>query len=223
MTRQPTRPGRSRSIAALGWLLLLAGCASYTPSAAPAVQPETLTSIESGGTAVAAQPFVDKQQQKAVFDADFDKADVLAIRVSVRNTTGRKLLVRRSDMTLTLPDGGIVAATTAESVAAKVGEGRAVLAVGAAFGLIGALAATSARDQARKARTADYSAKAFRDTDLEQDTTVEGFVFFLPPNGTPAFDQSMLGVSFVDVELAKRSTIEVPLAGLSFEPSGDDN
>lgn len=204
-------------------LLTASGCASYTPSAAPQPRHDTLAWHEAGGLSAAAVPYVDKEAQKANFDADLDAADVLAILVVARNGGGDKVLVRPADMTLRMPDGSSIGTSSAAIVANKVGESGSVVAAAVAFGLIGVLVAGSAEDKAKATRTADYAGKALNDSELGPQASAQGFVYFLPPKSTPAFDTATLVVSFVDIAQATRRSVEIPLAGLSFEPGRADD
>jgi hypothetical protein len=81
----------------------------------------------------------------------------------------------------------------------------------------GALAASSAEEKARTARTADYKEKAFRDATLGEGESAHGFVFFIPPRGIEAFDEAKLRVRFVDFDEATSEFVDVPLAGLGYE------
>ncbi len=199
-------------IATLG----LAGCASYKPSSAPVPAPTAEETFVSEGYAVAADAYVERDRQKNVFDADLRERGLLVIQMLVINKTDRPVLVRRTDMMLKLPDGSQITTLSAHSAAVQVGEGGSAVGATLAFGLIGALAASSAEDTARNARIADYQLKEFKDASLGKDETAHGFVFFMPPPGTKPFDQAELAVRFVDIESATSKTISIPLLGLGF-------
>jgi len=197
--------------------LWLASCASYTPSSAPVPEPGPTDWVAGGTVAVAAEAFSDQERQKANFDADFDAANVVAIQLVAENRGARKVLVRPSDMALQLPQGRTLAPSGVTTVVSTVGESGSVVAAALAFGIVGALAASSAEEQARTARTADYTEKAFKESTLGEAESAHGFVFFIPPPGTGPFDSAILRVRFVDIDSATSEHVEVPLAGLAYQ------
>ena len=197
--------------------LLLASCASYTPSSAPVPQPEPTEWVVSGSLAVAAEAFSDEARQKAIFDADLDKAEVVAIQVVAENRGARRMLVRPSDMVLQLPEGQKFSPSGITTVVNKVGESGSVIGAAIAFGIIGVIAASNAEEKARTARTADYKEKAFKESTLSEADSAHGFVFFIPPRGTEPFDRAKLRVRFVDIDTATSEYVEVPLAGLAYQ------
>lgn len=205
------------------WLLgfALGACASYTPSSAPIAEPSVWT--VKGDYAVAVDPFVETDRQLATFDADLNEADVIAIQVVADNRSRQRVLVRRSDMALAVPVGGKFAPSGITSVVNKVGESGSVVGATIAFGIIGAIAASSAEDDARTARTADYKEKAFKDATLEPGDSARGFVFFIPPRGTEPFDDAKLHVRFIDFDTATSEIVEVPLSGLDYVESKEKN
>ena len=197
--------------------LLLSACASYTPSSAPVPEPRLSDWVGDASYAVAVDPYAEPERQKATFDADLDEADVIAIQVMTRNLEGRPARVRSSDMILELPQGRTLSPSGITSVVNKVGESGSVVGSALAFGIIGALAASSAEENARNARTADYREKAFKDATLAQNDSTHGFVFFIPPKGTEPFDRAMLRVRFIDFDTATSKIVQVPVNGLAYE------
>lgn len=201
----------------LSLLLLLASCAEYQPSSAPAPKfsPHQIVT-ESHGYAVAADPFVDLERQKTYFDADFRKAGIIGLQVLVQNRTTKPVLVRRSTMMLTLPDGRKILPSSAHSAAVRVGEEGSVVGATLAFGIIGGLMASNAEDAARGSRISDYDSKEFKRVTLGRDESAHGFVFFIPPPGTGPFNSAQLMVRFVDVDTATSKLVTVDLTGLHF-------
>ena len=208
----------------LAVLLATGGCASYTPTSAPVPDPAAMVARGTAGdVSVAADPWVDRERQKAVFDADFHDKRVLAVHVHAKNGGSRRLLVRKSDMALLLPAGRQLAPASASAVAAKLEGTGDVIAWSLAFGIIGFLAASSADDKARAARLQDYRQKEFQDATLGRDVAAHGFVYFIPPRGTPPFEQARLAVRFVDLEDVKSTVVELPLARLGYRGWTDDD
>lgn len=201
---------------------VLGACASYTPSSAPIPDPAPAEWIRQDDLAVAVDPFVEEERQVATFDANLNDADVIAIQVSVENRSGRTVLIRPSDMILELPDGRKFSTSGVTTVVNKVGESGSVVGAAIAFGIIGAIAASSAEDDARTARTADYREKAFEDTILKTGSSAHGFVFFIPPRGTDPFEDATLHVRFVDFDSATSEIIEAPIHGLNYEETKEE-
>ncbi len=197
--------------------LLVAACASYEPSTVAIAEPSPQDWTVKGDIAASADPYVDEQRQEAVFDANFDEADVIAIQVVVENRGDNPMLVRPSDMVLALPDGTKLAPSSVSATVNKVGEDGSVVGAGLAFGVIGVIAAAGAESEARAARTEDYQSKAFEVSAIDQGEMTHGFVFFMPPKGTADFDEATLSVRFSDTAASTSDVIELPLTGLSYE------
>ncbi len=205
-----------RSFSSLLIPSLLCACASYSPSSAPVPQPSPQEWTFHEDIAVAAEPYADEERQIATFDADLNNADVIAIQVTLENRGKRTVVVRPSDMLLELPGGRTLVSSSVTTVVSKVGESGSVVGAAIAFGIIGAIVASDAEDEARTARTADYKEKAFKDVTLHGSDSAYGFVFFIPPRGTDPFETATLLVRLVDFELATSEIVEVSLSGLDY-------
>src|ERR1700730_7827838 len=210
-------PDLSRSIVALGLtsLLLLDGCASYTPQTVAIPKPEAMPLwAREGVVAVGADPYLQKERQKAAFDGDMSEEGILPVQVFVLNEGQRRLLVRASDMILVLPDGRQVASAGATAVATRFEQGIGdVIGWGIGFGIIGMLAASANKDTVRTARLNDYRSKELAEAFLDPGKSANGFVFFIPPSGAPPTADGVLIVQFVDAEDASRQAVRVPLRG----------
>ena len=198
--------------------LLAAGCASYEPSSATVPQKSEFELVEKDGVLAGANAYSSGSEQEAMFDADLDKADVIAVHAFVENRRAEPMLVRPTDATLTLEDGRAISPSSATKTATKVGEEGSVVGATLAFGVIGALAASSAEDKARTARIDDYDSKSLQTTELAPGGTANGVLFFLPPKSWPAFDTAVLSVRFIAPQTGQAWDVPVPLTGLSFEP-----
>ncbi|HSF96904.1 MAG TPA: hypothetical protein VLA52_17900 [Thermohalobaculum sp.] len=204
--------------ATLAVAVITSACASYEPSSAVVPSKSEFTLVGGDGVFVGANPYADPKEQEAMFDADLDKSDVIALQVFIENRRESAVLVRPSDAALTLPDGRALAPSGATKVATKVGEEGSVIGAGIAFGIIGVLAASSAEDKARTARIDDYESKALASSELRRGDTATGVVFFLPPKSWPAFDVAELSLRSIDPQTGQSWVIPVPLTGLSYEP-----
>ncbi|MDH3596540.1 MAG: hypothetical protein OEU09_06955 [Rhodospirillales bacterium] len=198
-------------------VLLASGCASYTPSSAPVPDASAIQLKQANrGVEAGADVYVEEERQKAIFDANLDEAGVIAIQVLAKNKTKRRMLVRPTDMVLTLQNGRAISTAGVNSVVNKVGEDGSVVGAALAFGIIGMLAASSAEEEARTARTEDYKHKAFKEVTLAPGQSGHGFVFFIPPPGTPDFNHATLRVRFVDSDTAKSRSVQLALRDLGF-------
>lgn len=210
---------RSKGLWMMPLVAMLAnGCASYEPTSATVRQKSEFSLVEREGVSAGADPYVDSAEQADVFDADLDKADVIAVHVFLENGLAVPVLVRPSDMKLELPDGRAIAPSSARKTATKVGEEGSVVGATVAFGIIGLLAASSAEDKARTARIDDYESKSLQPTRLEAGQAEDGIVFFLPPKSWPAFNEANLSVRFIEPDTGESHTVPIALRGLSYEP-----
>ena len=206
----------ARTLAVLVVTVLLSGCASYTPSLAPVPQPTVKQWVVEGTVAVAADPYVEPERQRAVFDAELGKAGVIAVQVVAENRADRAVLLRPSDMILEFPDGSQLSPSGVTTVVNKVGESGSVVGAALACGLVGAIVASNAEEEARSARTGDYRDKAFKETTLGENDSAHGFVFFVPPSGAQLFADAILKVRFVDLDTAVTETVDVEISGLRY-------
>ncbi len=198
----------------------LAGCASYTQRAAPVPQAGAMPAWQVGDVvAVGADPYMQNDRQRAVFDENLNDVGVLPIQILVQNRSERRLRVNPSSITLTLPDGGESSPVTSSAAASRFAPhyGKGADHAAAAFGLIGAVVALSAASAAEKgstARYADYASKELKETILGKDESVHGFVFFIRPPGTKTFVDTTLKVLVLDADDEKTEfTVSLPLSG----------
>jgi hypothetical protein len=201
-------------------IVVIGGCASYSPTAKPTIPKELTTSESQNGMVaeVGADAYVQADRQKAVFDTDFNKVGVIPVQILVKNQGERQILVRPSDMKLVLADGIQIGSAGNAEVMSKLEKGASTFWMTFFLGIPGAIAATAADANARGSRQTDYQAKAFEDTMLAKGDSVIGFVFFIPPEGTPAFTQATMTLRCVDSERATSVLLSVPLTELAFRP-----
>src|SRR5690242_506597 len=87
-------------------VLLLAGCASYTPTAAPVEQASDSDLVfNADGYGAKIDPYLDQQRQKQYFNADFTKAGFLVVDVVVKNEGKDPIDVKPYDIYLVFPGG----------------------------------------------------------------------------------------------------------------------
>jgi hypothetical protein len=208
--------GMNRTLAlSIFVLVFITGCASYKPSSAPVPEIGTMPACRTEGTiTVGADPYVQPDRLKAVFDADLNKVGVLPIQVLVRNTGDRSVLVQKAFMLLVLPDGRQLCSAGATAVVAKLEKPSSHFWPTFFLGIPGAVGAQAADDKARANRMADYRSKEFQDVTLGKDQFMHGFVYFIPPVGAEPFTEATLTVPVVDAAEATRFIVRLPLSGL---------
>lgn len=194
------------------------GCASYKGTTALIPKPEGMPAMASAGPfTVGADPYLTKDRIKPVFDGDLIDEGVLAVQVFVRNGSDKRMSVRGADMNLTLPGGSQLSSAGATAVASRFEQGIGdVIGWGIGFGIIGMLAASANKEKVRSARLADYRSKELSEAFLEPGEAAHGFVFFMPPKGTPDLSDAMLTVHFVDTKEGSRESVRLPLRALAF-------
>jgi hypothetical protein len=196
-------------------LILAAGCASYDARLAPiATLPAMPTQRSEGAVSAGADPYWQRDRQTMVFDADLASEATLPVQVIVVNHGERTLLVRPSDITLTLPDGTQLNPSSPGSVAAKLAKTSMNFWPTFFFGLAGAFAAGSADEEATSDRQADYRSKELPESRLGRDASAQGFVYFISPAGASPFTQAILSVRFVDTEEGTSFVVQLPLSGI---------
>ena len=204
------------------WLALavvLSGCASYRPTAAPIPQAGAMPHRQEVANAVvSADPYTQPERVKATFGGDLMASGVLPIQVNVENLGAKGLMVRPSDAVLELSDGRQIAPAGAFAAAAKMERSGKVIAATVAFGLLGYLASSGAEDKARAARLEDFRRKEFPEKRLEKGESAHGFLYFLTPPGTSNLSSATLAMRLVE-ENGKSSVVKVPLSGSTLPAS----
>ncbi len=189
-----------------------AACASYEGKPVPSSE-AVVSAMQKvvGDVTVQADPYVQIDRQKKVFDANFTKNGVLGIFVTVGNAGAKPLLIRPSDMVLTTIDGTNLIPAAPSLVASKVEDN-----VGHNywpmffFGIVGAMAQGSAESDAREKRAADYRVKHFTDMTIGKGESASGFVFFIAKKENPKFARTTLKVRVVDT--AEGTSLDIPLS-----------
>ncbi|MGB0629067.1 MAG: hypothetical protein ACPGRZ_00100 [Alphaproteobacteria bacterium] len=183
----------------------------------PVQEPKVLAyKTETKDVEAAAEAVADPFVQRARFDGDLTKARVIAIRASLKNNSDRDLTFRPPDAELILKDGTSLRVATGSDAAYKVGEEGSIIGAGIAFGLIGVIAAANAEEQARKARTADYQNKMFRNLTLVPRQESAGYLYFIPPDGTASFDEATLRIPGAGLTGPSPDHVEIPLKKVGF-------
>ncbi|HKA06892.1 MAG TPA: hypothetical protein VKD71_06510 [Gemmataceae bacterium] len=199
----------------------LAACSSYKGTGVAVPQAGRLPfQTTVGSVSISADPYVTEDRQKAIFDGKLYEKGIVAIHLVVQNSGERRLLVRRSDMLLVLPNGMAIATASPALVAEKFNSRGDIRAWTLGFGIVGGLIASANAEEERAARKADYQNKEFKEeTTLIRDDAAHGFLYFVVPPHPDPFDQATLSIKVVDVQDGAASVIVVPLTNLKF-PGG---
>ncbi len=241
------------------------GEASAIAASEPTAGPSAAT---EGGVTVVADPYVQLERQRRVFDVELTPLGVLPVQLTLENRGNLPLVLHSLDLRLSLPGGErlspadpsvVVVRLPApsprleeerqkKSMARRFLEGAASGALGGLLTVTGigipvllaqaaveggrAVVATpdgsdaSSRAAAVAApRGERIQAIAKRNITLGKGGVISGFVYFILPAGTAAFDVADL-VAWVEVEDAgggQSVAVDLPLHGLAFpgvEPDG---
>lgn len=218
----PTGEEMRRIVACLLTVLLgIAGCASYNPSSMPLPGIDSMAVVRAEGpVTIGLDPFVQGERQKKVFGGFLGEAGVIPVQILVENAGNGRVQVKSSDIVLVLPGGTRINQTGARAASAKMSSCAGMVAAAVGFGAVGAIVASSAEEKARAARLEDYQRKEFQDPVLGQGDSANGFLYFIPPAGSPDFSSAVLQVRVKNLEDATSSIVEMNLAGLNYKAPG---
>ncbi len=182
----------------------------------------SVASLDESAVLASVEPLVHPERLKEEFDSPIDQAGIIAINVSVTNKGIQRLLVRDSDIRLVLPNGRRIAPAGTSLLAARLakpGQADAVTVglLGAPLGGLVQMAEAAEEKKKRLARQNDFRAKQLGERVLGKNDSAQGFVYFMPAAGTPAFNQADLVVWFVDPETARGVQLKLPLKELGFK------
>lgn len=172
--------------------------------------------VEQSSVSLAARrgslPGLEPETAKALRDAG-----LVAIQVTLRGATQRKLVVRASDMRLRLADGSTIVPATVNSVLSRLDKSSNSGEIAAFFAgaLVGLLVSTSERRAQQEGREGQYRKvvqSLFRDRTIDGSNEEAGLVPFLIPEGAASAGRPVLTAWVVDPDAATGAQIEVPLA-----------
>ena len=196
-------------------LYFTVSCASYTAKsvAIPAIE-SAAVSREEQGLRVGVNPYVEAEKSKKIFDADLKQARILALEVLVSNNGLRRLAVRKGDFILRLPAGKEYTPARAADVTTRLESFGGVVGWTIAFGLVGLLASSIAKNSADTARRADFGSKEFQDATLFSGEAAHGFLFYLIPDDVRELRNASLVARAIDDVDTARISVEIPLGDL---------
>ena len=168
-----------------------------------------------------AQPFVNPERLKEEFGIPLNEAGIIVIKVSFRNDGEQTLLVRGSDIHLVLSDGKRIAPACPMALTSRLEEvshaGGAVAAIlGAPLGLLVTFAGGAEKSKKRIELINKLQAKQLGERVLGKSDAAEAFVYFIPAQGTPAFNEASLAFCVIEPDTARGVRVELPLENLEF-------
>ena len=208
-------------------LILSTGCASYAMRPAPIPRSGSMPArVIDQGVEVGADPYLESERQRNVFNEDLKKWRVLPIQLFVKNFEERRRWVRYADITLEFHEekhvGPVTADTVVAAVAGKIpgfrpGPGAAPPVPGAGIAMLMILGAEAGMYQAEVeawvARLKDYRSKEFPDVVLGKNDAASGFVFFnIPPD--LALGEATLLLRLIEAEDGSHLSIRLRLKEL---------
>lgn len=145
------------------------------------------------------------------------KDGVVAIRLTARSGTARRLVVRASDTRLRLADGRLVEPASVSTVLNHLDElesshaGAAAALGGSLIGLLVAKSESDDQQAKRETETADVSRALFAERTLGRGAEESGLVLFRVPRDAESARPAALSVWIVDPAAADGAKVEVPL------------
>jgi hypothetical protein len=225
-------------------LFSIPACAPVQPTDAQedGVQSKTIAtglprySKTIGDITFEAYPFIQAERQKKVLGDDLWSLAVLPVHVMIRNHGDNPVPIEVRHFKLTLPNAEVITPRSGTEVTAglaaqggalgRVGSGLAHFSlgpIGALAGPIGGIAGAVAsglfgiyHSNESTAREEAYSRNELKDAMLGRDQFSRGFIFFMLPVATPAFDDATLTLT-VYAHPEHGTQIELPLHDLAFK------
>ena len=167
--------------------------------------------------AVSADANSTPEGQSAEIHASLKAAGLLAIRVSIKNQGSNRLLLRRRDISLARSDGTVISSLPASTFAVLGVKPRAVFGP-SYYGGLGALPFLIADwghiESERKDREVNlsiYRDKELYDATLTKGRSVQGYVYFVVPEGGASLEDLKLVVPVIDFDAATWYIVRLPM------------
>jgi hypothetical protein len=157
--------------------------------------------------------------QSAEVHASLKAAGLLAVRVSIKNQGSNRLLLRRRDISLVRNDGTMISSLPASTFSVLGVKPRAVVFGsdyyrGGIWSLPFMLADLGPIESERKDREVNlsiYRDKELYDATLTKGRSVQGYVYFVVPEGGANLEDLKLVVPVIDFDAAIRYVVRLPL------------
>jgi len=168
--------------------------------------------------AVSADTNTKPEGQSAEVHASLKTAGLLAIRVLIKNQGSNRLLLRRRDISLARTDGTVISSLPASTFAVLGVKPRAVFGSDYYTGGLGALPFFIADwghiESERKDREANlsiYRDKELYDATLTKGRSVQGYIYFVVPEGGASLEDLKLVVPVIDFDAATWYIVRLPM------------
>ncbi len=148
-------------------------------------------------------------------------AGIVALRISMLNKGSRKILFRETDARFTMPSGKIIPAATAATVVSRLERASNSGAVAAAltnsiFGVLVVMAEETEKYEKRQTLRKNIQERGFGERWLLPGESARGFLLFIPPKDSPAFDRGELTLWFVNPETGRGLRYLSPVEKVGF-------
>lgn len=221
-------------------LCLLPGCAAYNAKDAAQVKLEAMPHVlHEGELLMGVDPYIQTRREEEVFAADLLAAAVLPLQVMVKNNGDRLLRIEPGNFKLILPNEHMASPRSAKEVAEVfapkegVGDyassgagalgglaGPVGMIAGRVFGFVASGVFERYRTEALQSRQQDFVRKELKSAQLAKGQFTQGFLFFVLPKETTAFDKATLTLTVLWPE-TETMTVKLPLEGLAYSGPPD--
>ncbi len=192
-----------------------------TMRSAPEFAEGAVLGVYPGVVAVSADVNSTPEGQSAEIHASLKTAGLLAIRVLIKNQGSNRLLFRRRDISLVRTDGTEISSLPAStfavlSVKPSVVSGPGYYSDLGSLGLflpllIGYWGPIESEKRDREANLSIYRDKELYDTTLTKGSSVQGYVYFVVPEGGASLEDLKLVVPVIDFDATTWYIVRLPL------------
>ncbi len=171
--------------------------------------------------AVSADANPEMKGQSVVISTRLKESGLLAIRVEVKNDGGHRLLIRRRDIAIVLPDGTEISSLSASTFAAlgvkprmkgwTAPSGVGVWALPTVFASLANLAAIGAERKELETHLSIYQDKELYDATLTRGRSVQGYVYFFVPEEVVSLEELKLVLPIIDFDSATWYIVRLPM------------
>ena len=207
-------------------IMLLSGCASYSPSLVRLEPGGPTTSRQvSGDLTIYVDEFATPQKSEKAFDTNLIKEGVLPLLIQVQNNGQHPYEVKMMDITVRENDTHtVLRPLTPEQTANKAKKNAVSRAIGWSLIVpiiaipVAATASAIHTSKVNKQILQDFSAKGFPDGTIMPNKDRSGFVFFELPKGRKDLSGLNLQIASRNEVTGESLTIASPLPAATFKP-----
>jgi hypothetical protein len=193
----------------------------HLPDMAAAPKALATQGAADSGLSVIAEPVRGPLRLTDDVSVPLAESGIIAVMVTVRNTSDRQLSVSEANMRLVLPEGRSIGRSGRASIPSRLeqrsyaGDIAAGL-LGAPFGLLTMFAQSSAQNEKRSQLLNVLEGKGFGERLLGPAEKAQGIVFFMPAQGTPPFTAADLSLWVFDPGTGAARQVRLALSAIQF-------